>query len=131
LNAPYMKAREPFSEAGTADPNRAGPHEAPEPKPGFASRRSCCDGDARLHNPEHATPALSPGARVAVFLLSVYKSFVSPLLPSSCKFYPTCSEYARDAVARHGVLRGLGLGLRRLLRCRPFSPGGYDPVPDA
>jgi hypothetical protein len=68
---------------------------------------------------------------VLVFLLSVYKAFVSPLLPSSCKFYPTCSEYAKEAVGRHGVARGLCLALGRLLRCRPFSPGGYDPVPDA
>jgi hypothetical protein len=66
-----------------------------------------------------------------IFLLSLYKAFVSPLLPSSCKFYPTCSEYAKEAVGRHGAARGLSLALKRLLRCRPFSRGGYDPVPDA
>jgi putative membrane protein insertion efficiency factor len=78
-----------------------------------------------------AAALLSPGRRLLVFGLSAYQVFLSPLLPSSCKFYPTCSVYAQEAIARYGVARGLGLALRRLLRCRPFSPGGYDPVPDA
>ena len=81
--------------------------------------------------PQRSAAGLSPGPRLLVFLLAIYKAFVSPLLPSSCKFYPTCSSYAQEAVVRHGVARGLGLALRRLLRCRPFSDGGYDPVPDA
>jgi putative membrane protein insertion efficiency factor len=81
--------------------------------------------------PPDPVALLSPGPRVLVFLLSLYKVFLSPLLPSSCKFYPTCSAYAQEAVARYGMARGLSLALRRLLRCRPFSPGGYDPVPDA
>jgi putative membrane protein insertion efficiency factor len=76
-----------------------------------------------------AAPAA--GARMVVFLLALYKAFLSPVLPSSCKFYPSCSVYAQEAVARHGVVRGTGLAVRRLLRCRPFSAGGYDPVPDA
>jgi hypothetical protein len=80
--------------------------------------------------PGAAVPA-GPGPRLLILLLALYKAFLSPLLPSSCKFYPTCSSYAQQAVARHGVARGLGLSLRRLLRCRPFSAGGYDPVPDA
>ena len=79
--------------------------------------------------PERAR--LTPGRRAVTFLLAAYKAFLSPLLPSSCKFYPTCSAYAQEAVERHGVARGLALAARRLLRCRPFSPGGYDPVPDA
>jgi hypothetical protein len=66
-----------------------------------------------------------------LFLLSLYKVFFSPLLPSCCKFYPTCSTYAQQAVEQHGAARGLRLTLSRLLRCRPFSRGGYDPVPDA
>jgi hypothetical protein len=53
------------------------------------------------------------------------------MLPSCCKFYPTCSIYAKEAVERHGVARGLLLAARRLLRCRPFARGGHDPVPDA
>jgi putative membrane protein insertion efficiency factor len=91
--------------------------------------------DSQFNVPSIAQPgstaALGPGPRLAVFLLSLYKIFFSPLLPSSCKFYPTCSSYAQEAIVRHGVVRGLGLALRRLLRCRPFSAGGYDPVPDA
>lgn len=67
-------------------------------------------------------------ARALVALLAVYKRLISPLLPPACKFHPTCSEYARDAVVRYGVARGSWLAMRRLLRCRPFSAGGYDPV---
>lgn len=58
-----------------------------------------------------------------------YKLALSPLLPSACRFYPTCSEYMRDAVIRHGVLRGVGLGLRRLAKCHPLHGGGVDLVP--
>ncbi len=62
-------------------------------------------------------------------LLRGYKRFVSPLLPPACRFEPTCSVYAMDAVARHGALRGSWLAVRRLARCHPFNPGGWDPVP--
>ena len=68
--------------------------------------------------------------RIATGLLKFYKGQISPLLPASCRYVPTCSEYAAEAVARHGLLRGGGLGLWRLLRCHPFTRGGYDPVPD-
>jgi len=71
------------------------------------------------------------GQHVVVFLLLFYKNALSPLLPTFCKFHPTCSIYAKEAVERHGVVRGLTLAARRLLRCRPFAPGGHDPVPDA
>jgi uncharacterized protein len=67
--------------------------------------------------------------QVATWLLTMYKRLVSPLLPASCRFVPTCSEYAAEAVARHGLVRGTALGFWRLLRCNPFSRGGYDPVP--
>ena len=67
-------------------------------------------------------------SRVAIFFLRLYKRAISPLLPPSCRFTPTCSEYAVDAIARYGIWRGAGMALRRLLRCHPFSPGGYDPV---
>ncbi|HVG17867.1 MAG TPA: membrane protein insertion efficiency factor YidD [Blastocatellia bacterium] len=65
---------------------------------------------------------------VLISLLRVYKAVVSPLLPPSCRFTPTCSEYATEAVRKYGALRGTYLGVRRLLRCHPFHPGGYDPV---
>jgi putative membrane protein insertion efficiency factor len=65
---------------------------------------------------------------VLVALLRFYKAGISPLLPPSCRFVPTCSEYAREAVERYGALRGSWMGLRRLLRCHPFHAGGYDPV---
>ncbi len=61
-------------------------------------------------------------------LIRAYQLFVSPFLPRSCRFHPHCSEYAMTAIRRHGFRRGLLLGLRRLSRCHPFHPGGYDPV---
>jgi len=64
-----------------------------------------------------------------IFLLHVYRGGISPLLGPSCRFYPTCSCYAQDAIRQHGSLRGLYLTVRRLLRCHPWNPGGYDPVP--
>jgi len=69
------------------------------------------------------------GARAAARVLALYKRFVSPLLPDACRYTPTCSEYARDAVLRHGLGRGLSLAVRRLARCHPFHAGGHDPVP--
>jgi hypothetical protein len=65
---------------------------------------------------------------VLIYLLRAYKLLISPLLPPSCRFTPTCSEYAIEAIKKHGALRGTYLGARRLLRCHPFHPGGYDPV---
>jgi len=59
-----------------------------------------------------------------------YQRFISPLKPPSCRFHPTCSHYAYQAVARHGALWGSYLAVRRVLRCHPLNPGGYDPVPE-
>jgi putative membrane protein insertion efficiency factor len=73
--------------------------------------------------------AQSPAARFVIGLLRLYKRWVSPLLPPACRFVPTCSAYAAEAVRLHGVVRGVWLGLRRLGRCHPFCEGGYDPVP--
>lgn len=61
-------------------------------------------------------------------LLGVYKAIVSPFLPPACRFEPTCSEYAREAVEKYGTLRGTWMGLKRILRCQPFCRGGHDPV---
>jgi uncharacterized protein len=70
-----------------------------------------------------------PVAGALVALLGLYKRFVSPLLPPACRFTPTCSVYAREAISRHGARRGALLAARRLVRCHPFHPGGDDPVP--
>ena len=66
---------------------------------------------------------------VALLLLRFYKRFISPLLPPMCRFEPTCSVYTMQAVEKYGALRGTWLGIRRLARCHPFNPGGWDPVP--
>jgi putative membrane protein insertion efficiency factor len=66
--------------------------------------------------------------RIVIAVLRAYKAFVSPLLPSACRFYPTCSEYMIEAVAKHGTLRGVWMGVRRVGRCHPFHEGGFDPV---
>ena len=68
-------------------------------------------------------------AHIVIAALRAYKRWVSPLLPPACRFEPTCSEYMRDAMAAHGLGRGFWLGVRRLARCHPWHPGGYDPVP--
>ncbi|MEJ2672489.1 MAG: membrane protein insertion efficiency factor YidD [Deltaproteobacteria bacterium] len=67
--------------------------------------------------------------KVALLIIRAYQVLISPLFPSSCRFAPTCSQYAAEALSRHGLWRGLGLTIRRLCRCHPFHPGGWDPVP--
>ncbi len=61
-------------------------------------------------------------------LLKLYKTLVSPFLPPSCRFKPTCSSYAAQAVEKYGAIRGTWMGFKRILRCQPFSKGGFDPV---
>ncbi len=61
--------------------------------------------------------------------ISLYQRYVSPFLGASCRFYPSCSSYAGEAVEKHGALRGVWLSMKRLCRCHPFHPGGADPVP--
>ena len=67
---------------------------------------------------------------VALALIRFYKRFISPVLPSACRFHPTCSVYTYEAIERYGVIRGGWLGIKRISRCHPLNPGGYDPVPD-
>lgn len=68
-------------------------------------------------------------ARLLVILVRGYQVAISPLLPAACRYTPTCSQYAIDALRQHGAMKGSWLAMRRLGRCHPFRPGGYDPVP--
>lgn len=68
-------------------------------------------------------------AKVLLALVAAYRYLLSPMLGRSCRFFPTCSEYAMEALERHGALRGTWLTVRRVARCHPWHPGGYDPVP--
>jgi len=72
---------------------------------------------------------MNPVARLVVWMLRGYKLVISPLLPRACRFHPTCSVYAAEAVSRFGLMRGGLMALRRLGRCHPFAEGGFDPVP--
>ncbi len=72
---------------------------------------------------------LSAPQRLALGLLKLYKMVFSPMYAGSCRFFPSCSDYAAEAVTRHGVLRGCALAARRLARCNPFGAHGLDPVP--
>ena len=64
-----------------------------------------------------------------LFLIDIYSTCISPFTPQSCRFYPTCSSYARESIIIHGVFRGIFLASKRLLKCHPFHAGGFDPVP--
>jgi putative membrane protein insertion efficiency factor len=65
-----------------------------------------------------------------ILILSIYRSLLSPFLGYNCRFFPSCSQYAVEAIERHGTLKGTWLALRRVLRCHPWYPGGVDPVPE-
>jgi uncharacterized protein len=73
---------------------------------------------------------MKQAARVLVAPIRVYQRFVSPMLGARCRYHPSCSEYMAQALVRHGIGRGIYLGVRRLLSCHPWSPGGFDEVPD-
>jgi len=71
----------------------------------------------------------NPLAVVTILLIKAYRAVVSPLLPPTCRFTPTCSSYALTAIERHGLARGGWLAVKRISRCHPWNPGGHDPVP--
>ncbi|HPD33621.1 MAG TPA: membrane protein insertion efficiency factor YidD [Bacteroidota bacterium] len=68
--------------------------------------------------------------KILIELIKLYKKFISPALPPSCRFYPTCSSYAIEAIDKHGIFYGSALSIWRILRCNPFNKGGIDPVPE-
>jgi putative membrane protein insertion efficiency factor len=68
--------------------------------------------------------------KAVLLMIRFYQRFISPALPPSCIYEPTCSQYAYEAIERYGAMRGMWLGIRRISRCHPFHAGGYDPVPD-
>lgn len=68
--------------------------------------------------------------RVLIACIHFYQRFISPLFPPTCRYYPTCSTYAIQAITRHGAIKGTLMGMARILRCNPLVPGGRDPVPD-
>jgi putative membrane protein insertion efficiency factor len=73
----------------------------------------------------------NPLTSAILLFIRVYQQAISPLLGPRCRFHPTCSCYAADAIGRYGVVKGGALSLRRLAKCHPLNPGGYDPIPDS
>jgi putative membrane protein insertion efficiency factor len=69
--------------------------------------------------------------KIAIKLITIYQHTLSLLIGNQCRFYPSCSHYTQEAIQKHGLVRGIGLGTRRILRCHPWHPGGIDLVPDA
>lgn len=65
---------------------------------------------------------------LALGMINIYRKFISPVKPHTCRFYPTCSQYAAEALQRHGIIKGTFMAVIRILKCHPFHPGGYDPV---
>lgn len=66
--------------------------------------------------------------KIMIFLIRFYQKFISPVKPGKCRFYPTCSQYMLQAIEKYGPFKGLILGIKRILKCHPFHPGGYDPL---
>jgi len=104
------------------------------PRRGAHRNTSLCasdqDGATELTRLGFSSRPDTIGARALLFLIAAYQASLAPFLGGACRFHPSCSNYAREAVLRHGARRGGLLALRRLLRCRPFGARGYDPVPE-
>lgn len=66
--------------------------------------------------------------KILIGLVKLYRKFISPIKPPTCRFYPTCSSYSLDALVKYGAIKGSYLSVKRILRCNPFNPGGYDPL---
>ena len=66
--------------------------------------------------------------KILIFLIEKYQKYISPILGNNCKYYPTCSEYTKQAIERYGAFKGSFYGIKRILKCNPFSKGGYDPL---
>lgn len=66
--------------------------------------------------------------KIFIYLIEKYQKYISPILGNNCKYYPSCSEYTKQAIEKYGALKGSFLGIWRILRCNPFSKGGYDPL---
>jgi putative membrane protein insertion efficiency factor len=98
---------------------------------GGAGALRAAGGGTRPLAARHRPKSLSPTAHVLLAAIRMYQMFFSAWMPSACKFYPSCSQYAANAVQLHGARRGSWLALRRLARCHPFTRGGVDLVPDA
>ena len=117
------------------EPHRAGA-DADRTQSDLAHREAARDSAASEAN-ECETPAellkprpLSwrrPGEALAVLMILAYQKLLSPLLGANCRFHPTCSQYTRLAIQKYGVVRGVWRGMKRIARCHPWNPGGYDP----
>ena len=66
--------------------------------------------------------------KIFIYLIEKYQKYISPMLGKNCKYYPSCSEYTKQAIEKYGVLKGIFFGIKRILKCNPFSKGGYDPL---
>jgi len=99
------------------------------PEPTSAEPDRDESGSPTPRRPDAPTRPAGPAAGAAMALIRGYKTFLSPLLPPSCRFVPSCSEYGHEAIAKYGIIRGGRLAVWRILRCNPFGRGGYDPVP--
>lgn len=107
----------------TSEPSaEADDHADPSPGP-------CCDHHDVPSTALSPMPARFGVSWLCVGLIRLYQLLISPLLGPRCRFHPSCSRYAAEALAEHGPLRGTWLAVRRIGRCHPFHPGGYDPVP--